>query len=228
MIRQDPSIVKRSNKAFANMSLDQIRQYADMLDKAADDPNILKEMEQLSSFNDKEKNLLTSIQEAVGGTRPMDKEWIESIVKSLKENPKFFKTLLKGKGSMMGGFTDVQMDSFFDMLSSLSSWFLVFLLSTIIYIQSLGKPAKELYNTVDKYTFGMAQYIVLALVLVIVYYCTRFGFYMFQLFLNYCIIPLYYFIKALIFGNGIKYTTSTTTTTSTTDTSNSKDEFAEF
>jgi len=227
MIRQDPSIVKRSNKAFANMTLDQIRQYADMLDKAADDPNMLKEMEQLSSFNDKEKNLLTSIQEAVGGTRPMDKEWIESIVKSLKENPKFFKTLLKGKGSMMGGFTDVQMESFIDMLSSLSTWFLVFLIGTIIYIQSLAKPSKELYNTVDKYTFGMAQYIVLALVLVIVYYCTRMGFYMFQLFLNYLVIPLYYFIKALIFGNGLK-STSSGSSSSTIDTSNGKDEFAEF
>ncbi len=33
MIRQDPMMVKRANKAFANMTVEQIKQYADMLDK---------------------------------------------------------------------------------------------------------------------------------------------------------------------------------------------------
>jgi len=220
-------MVKKNNKAFANMSVEQLREYADMLDKAADDPNMLKEMESLSSFNDKERSLLASIQDGASGKTPMDRKWVENIVKYIKENPKFFKTLLKGKGSAFGGITDSQMEAFIDTLSSLSSWFLIFTISNIIYVASLAKPMKELYNKVDTYTFGMAQYIVLAIILVIVYYCSRLGFYFFRLFLNYMIIPLFVFMKSLVTGTGsIKNTSSTNT--NTMDNSNSKDEFAEF
>ena len=215
------------NKAFANMSVEQIREYADMLDKAADDPNILKEMESMASFNNKEKSLLTSIQDGVSGKTPMDRSWVENLVKYIKENPKFFKTLLKGKGSSFGGITDAQMEAFIDTLSSLSSWFLIFTISSMIYIASLANPAKELYKKVDTYTFGMAHYIVLAIVLVILYYCTRLGFYFFRLFLTYMIIPLFVFIKSLVTGTGsIKNISSTNT--NNMDNSNSKDEFAEF
>jgi len=126
-------MVKKMNKAFANMSVDQIREYADMLDKAADDPNILKEMESMASFNNKEKSLLASIQDGVSGKTPMDRNWVENIVKHIKENPKFFKILLKGKGSSFGGINDAQMEAFIDTLSSLSSWFLIFTISSLIY-----------------------------------------------------------------------------------------------
>ena len=216
------------NKAFANMSVEQIREYADMLDKAADDPNILKEMESMASFNNKEKSLLASIQDGVSGKTPMDKNWVENIVKNIKENPKFFKILLKGKGSAFGGITDGQMEAFIDTLSSLSSWFLIFTISSMIYIASLAKPAKELYNKVDTYTFGMAHYIILAIILVILYYCTRIGFYFFRLFLTYMIIPLYVFIKSLVTGTGSIKNISSSTNTNNMDNSNSKDEFAEF
>ena len=181
----------------------------------------------MASFNNKEKSLLASIQDGISGKTPMDNNWIENIVKNIKENPKFFKILLKGKGSSFGGINDTQMEAFIDTLSSLSSWFLILTISTLIYLISLVKPAKELYNKIDTYTFGMTHYIILVIILVILYYCTRFGFYLFRLFLNYMIIPLYVFIKTLVTGTGnIKNISSINT--NNMDNSNSKDEFAEF
>jgi hydrogenase maturation factor len=134
MIRNDPNMIKRANKAFANMSVEQIRQYADMLDKAADDPNILKEMESMSSFNDKEKSLLSSIQEGISGTRSMDKEWIENIVKNYTNvlylrinyplsscsNPKNLLTKLKCFTQISDSkFSITCIDSLFPLLSSI-------------------------------------------------------------------------------------------------------------
>jgi hypothetical protein len=101
-MRQHPAQVRRSNPAFKNMTDAQILLYADQIEKAADDPDMMKEMARMSKMSDKDRGHLTMLQEGLTGNRPMDEEWIDSTIDALRNNPAIFKSMVKGKGAMMG------------------------------------------------------------------------------------------------------------------------------
>jgi hypothetical protein len=155
---------------------------------------MMKEMARMATLSDKERGQIQLLQEGLSGAKPMDLSWIEQMVGALKKNPKMFKTLIQGKGSMMGtvmyigsllilflplsffccknigGLTDEQTNSFIDTMSAMDASTLTLILRFIIYLSTLYKPAVDLYNTVDKYTFGCARYILLAIVGILLYY----------------------------------------------------------
>jgi hypothetical protein len=63
---------------------------------------MLKEVERMSQLSVEERNLLQSIQEGVAGVKPIDAAWINNIVKAFKKKPSTFKSLLHGRGAMLG------------------------------------------------------------------------------------------------------------------------------
>jgi len=170
MMRQQPAAVRKSNPAFANMTDAQILQYADQIAKAAEDPEMMKEMARMSKMSDKDRSHLTMLQEGLTGARPMDEKWQDSTIDALRSNPAIFKSMVKGKGAMMGGLTDEQTEGFIDMVSKMSPGMLKFIFKGLMFLSSLSAPAQKLYATVDAYTLGSARYIAFILFAIVAYY----------------------------------------------------------
>lgn len=102
LMRKNPGMVRKAQPAFAHLTDEQIKAYADQLEMAAADPNILKEVEKMSKLSADDRGLLQQIQEGLTGVKPIDDAWITMIIDALKKKPEVFKTLFKGKGAMFG------------------------------------------------------------------------------------------------------------------------------
>lgn len=170
MMRKNPNMVRKANAAFSKMTDEQIRAYADQLDQAASNPEMMKEVERMSRLSEGERLQLQSIQEGLSGMKPMDSTWMDETIKALKANPGMFKSMVAGKGALLGGVTDEQLGSYIDMFASLDAYVLKCIFLFMSFLGSLYKPAVALYTTVDSYTFGGARYIALALLAVVAYY----------------------------------------------------------
>eukprot|EP01038_Epipyxis_sp_PR26KG_P011909 gene11909-15933_t len=193
MMRRDPAMVRRSQPAFANMTDEQIKQYADQLEQAAADPAMMKEVERMAKLSSEDRTDLQNIQEGLTGIKPIDTAWIDNTIATLKRKPKMFKDMMKGKGAMLGGISDEQINSFIDVASKMEASTLKIIISGIRFLASLYKPGVDLYNVIDKYTFGMAKYIAMAVVALISYYL----FYGLWLLLKLLFTALFYFGKQL-------------------------------
>ncbi len=101
-MRKNPDAVRKAQPAFANLSDEQIKSYADQLEATAKDPAMLKEVERLAGLGDGDKKLLQSIQQGLSGAIPITDEWINEIVDAVKTKPELFKAMFGGKGAMMG------------------------------------------------------------------------------------------------------------------------------
>ena len=77
--------------------------------------------------------------------------------------------MVKGKGSMFGGVSDEQIESFIDTAAMMDSRTLKWILKAIKYLGSWAKPLTNLYNIIDKYTFGFGKHILLGIVAIIIY-----------------------------------------------------------
>lgn len=178
-------VVRRANPAFAKMTNQQIQQYADYLEKASSDPNMMKEIEMMSKMSTtyvympihvylavlisycSDREQLQAIQEGLAGSRDMNDKWIADTIITIKSNPGVIKTMLKGKGEMLGGVSDDQINGFIDGASAMDPSTLTFIIRWLKFLGSLYKPASEVYRIVDKYSYGQAKYIFLAVVLVV-------------------------------------------------------------
>jgi hypothetical protein len=170
MIRKDPGMVRRHNPAFVNMSDDQIRAYADQLEQAASDPNMMKEVERMSRMSTGEREQLVLIQEGLQGLRKMDASWVSSVVDTLKKNPDIFKSLVKGKGPQnFGGVSEENVMQFIDSVSQMDAATLRRILQFLLYLSTFSKPLGELYAKVDKMSYGNGKYIGMAIVGLILY-----------------------------------------------------------
>ena len=68
---------------------------------------MMQEMAKMAKMTPKDRTQLQHIQEGLSGAKPLDAAWIEATVQALKTNPKVFKSMLKGKGAMMGASSPV-------------------------------------------------------------------------------------------------------------------------
>ena len=171
MIRKDPAMVRKANAALANMSDDQIRAYADQLEQAASDPNMMKEVERMSRLSPAEREQLQLIQEGLQGIKPMDETWINTLVGTLKKNPEFFKTMIRGKApATFGGVSEDSVMQFIDTAATMDASTLRRIFQFLLYLSSWSKPATDAYNQMDKMTFGCARYILLLIVGLILYF----------------------------------------------------------
>lgn len=166
-------MVRKANPAFANMTNQQIFEYANHMEQTASDPEMMKEVLKMSKLSNTERTDLQSIQEGLSGIKPCDDAWINNTIKTLKAKPELFKNLFKGKGQMFGGVSDEQIDSFIDGASQMDAYWLNLIFKGIRFLVSLYKPTVELYQTLDSYTFGFARYIVIGLVVVAVFFIAK-------------------------------------------------------
>jgi hypothetical protein len=99
------------------------------------------------------------------------------IIDALKTRPNVFKSMLKGRGQMIGGVTDEQIESYIDMGSAMNRTVLKVIAYAIWYLSLAAKPISEFYKTVDNYTFGSARYIFLGIFLFFGYYFCLAGYF---------------------------------------------------
>ena len=168
-IKQNPAMVRRANPAFAAMTDEQIRQYAEQLEVAASDPNMMKEVERMSRMSPAEREQLQIIQEGMQGLRKMDDAWVNSLVTTLKKNPDFFKTMVRGKSEAFGGVSEESVMSFIDTVSTMDEKTLRNIMKVLLYLSTWSKPLNDLYTTVDKATLGSARFIFMGLALTALY-----------------------------------------------------------
>jgi hypothetical protein len=135
---------------------------------------MMKEVERMSRMTNEEREQLQAIQEGLTGAREMDQAWMDSAIAMLKKNPDFYKGLVKGKGAMMGGVTDEQIEGFIDAAAAMDATTLRWILMSLKYLSSWGKPLSDFYAALDKNTFGTAKYILLGLAAIIMYYSAVF------------------------------------------------------
>ena len=126
-------------------------------------------MERMARMTPKEKEQLQSIQDGLQGVKPMDDAWLDDAIGTLKSNPGFYKSLVKGKGAMFGGVTDEQIESFVDTAAMMDAGTLKWIFKAIKYLGSWAKPLSEMYQFLDKKTYGFAKHILLGLLAIIVY-----------------------------------------------------------
>lgn len=134
----------------------------------------------MSKLSEKDRNDLQAIQEGLSGMKPMDLAWMDKTISVLKSNPDLFKTMMKGKGGALGGVTDEQVESFIDMASKMDASTLKIIFRLLVYLGSLYRPAVDLYAQVDKWTFGMARYIVMVIFLFLAYWISVPFYYLFR------------------------------------------------
>jgi len=168
-IKQNPAMVRRANPAFAAMTDEQIRQYAEQLEVAASDPNMMKEVERMSRMSPAEREQLQIIQEGMQGLRKMDDAWVNSLVTTLKKNPDFFKTMVRGKSEAFGGVSEESVMSFIDTVSTMDENTLRNIMKVLLYLSTWAKPLNDLYTMVDKATLGSARFIFMGLALTALY-----------------------------------------------------------
>jgi hypothetical protein len=139
----------------------------------ASNPDSFKEVERMFNMSTDDRNVLQSIQEGLTGQRPIDNDWIDNIVATLKAKPEVFKTLFKSGASRAGSDAPVspdQIESFIDFASGLDTWLLKLIARTIWFLSTLVKPAQDLYQLLDSYTFGAAKYLFMMIFAMVSYY----------------------------------------------------------
>lgn len=99
----------------------------------------------------------------------MDDAWLNAAIGTLKSNPGFYKSMVKGKGAMFGGVTDEQIESFVDTAAMMDAGTLRWIFKAIKYLGSWAKPLSDMYEYLDKKTFGFAKHILLCLLAIIIY-----------------------------------------------------------
>jgi hypothetical protein len=135
---------------------------------------MMKEVEKMSKLNTDDRNVLQNIQEGLSGVKPIDDKWINMVIDALKSKPDLFKTLFKGKGAMLGGVSDEQIDGFIDMGSRMERWLIKIIAYAIWYVSSAAKPIAAGYKVADEYSFGTAKYVLMGIVGIAFYYFSMF------------------------------------------------------
>jgi hypothetical protein len=130
---------------------------------------MMKEVERMAQLSPKEREQLQSIQDGLQGNKPMDDAWLDSAISTLKTNPGFYKNMVKGKGAMFGGVSDEQIESFVDTAAMMDAITLRRILKAIMYLATWAKPLTDIYNYLDKKSFGFAKHIMLGIAAIIIY-----------------------------------------------------------
>ena len=129
----------------------------------------------MSRMEPVQRERLQLLQEGLSGAKPMDASWIQSTVDTVKTQPDTIKTMLHGRGAMLGGFSDEQLDGFIDSASRLDEGTLKWGIGTLVFLGSLVKPTIEAYKYFDKYTLGLANYIIGIVIAFVLYFYVTFS-----------------------------------------------------
>jgi len=182
MMRKNPDAVRRADKMFAKMSDKEIFAYADQMEDAAKNPELFKEMMQMSQMPEKDRNDLKILQDGISGNTPRNEKWLQSVIKVIKKNPGVIKAMYKGKVDPKSGITEEQVEGFVDWVISLPDWVLLYAGKSINWGVMVWPKVVSTYNTVDDYMLGCAKYILMMIVFIILYYFMKIVWYFVMLF----------------------------------------------
>ena len=174
IMRKDPALVRKSNPALANYSNEQLHELADQLDKMAENPEMLKQAtEMMKNTTEEDRKKMQESMLSGKGMPDMsgmnEDAQAEHLAKMVKDNPQMFKSMIKSSG-MMPGQSDEQINKYVEQLQGMD----VSTLKTLMWGTTQGqkyiKPMKEMYDKLDKATYGCAKYIVGFVAMVVLYY----------------------------------------------------------
>lgn len=168
MMRENPDLVRKSNRMFSNMTNKQIFDYAKQLETSARDPKQMEQIVSMSKLSSTDRERLQNLQEGLSGVKLMDDNWIKETVNTVKNKPDLIKSVFLGKGEATG-VNDEQIFSFIDGASKMDAWTLEKLIQFLKFVASMSKPATQMYNKIDQVTFGSAKYVVALLVIILMY-----------------------------------------------------------
>lgn len=172
MMKKDPAMFRRMVPEMKNFTDAEIREYAEQMEKMADNPEMYKQMQQMQKMDDKSRETLVNIQTRLSGEKPIDAEFIRKTVKAFKAKPNDFKTMIQSQAQV----TDDSLDTYFNFFAGLSEGTLVFLAHALWWLSSALKPCVKVYKVVDGYMFGYARYLLFAIGMIVLYFVTVFTF----------------------------------------------------
>jgi hypothetical protein len=166
-MRKYPDQVRRSNKMFEKWTNAQIFAYADQMESAAKNPEMFKQMMEMSNMPEKDRKSIQLIQQGIAGEVTRDEKWIRSVVKVIKSNPDLLKTLYKPDPK--AGITDEQTAGFIDAIVSMPDWLLIIIGRAINWCVDMWPTITAMYKKVDDMTLGCAKYLVMAIAFFLLY-----------------------------------------------------------
>jgi hypothetical protein len=180
MIR-NPSLVRRANPEMRNLTDAQIREHAKEMEKIAANPEMMDAAMRLQSLPESDKSAITRFQEGVAGKVPRDAEWIAEMIRLVKGQPDTVKMLFKGRVPPESPISEGRLLGIVDYVVTCSDWFLTSVFHAIEWGNRMRGPAAAAYRMLDSATMGCAQYLVVMIVLLILFYVSRLIWYLVSL-----------------------------------------------
>ena len=128
----------------------------------------------MARLSAEERDQLIKLQGGFTGEKAMDSAWIDDVVRAIKDSPSLFKTLFHGRGAVLAGASDDQIEGFIDMASRMEPWLLKIVVGFFVWIGKIAKPVTEWFTKIDKATLGLFKYVLALLLLVVLYYVFSF------------------------------------------------------
>ena len=170
---RNPELVRRANPEMRKFTDAQIREHAKEMEKMATNPEMIQAMMKVQAMPEAERSALNQIQEGLAGKVPRDEKWIAETIRVVKAQPDTLKMLFQGRVGAESPMSEKQIMAIIDYVVTCSDWFLSSAVRFVNWGLRMRGPVGEMYRTVDAATFGCAQYLVLFVMLVILFYVGR-------------------------------------------------------
>ena len=174
-------MIRKANPQMRNLTDAQIREHAKEMEKMASNPEMMNAMLKMQSLPESEKTGLVQLQEGVAGKIPRDEKWITDTIRVVKEQPEMLKMLFKGRVGADSPLSEKQIMSVIDYVVTCSDWVLINAVHLINWAVNMREPAGALYRKVDDATMGCAQYLVLGVMLLVMWYVGKMVWYVVSL-----------------------------------------------
>ena len=143
-------------------------------------------IQRMARLSADERDQLMKLQGGFIGEKAMDSAWIDDVVDAIKSRPSLFKTLFQGRGAILAGASDDQIDGFIDMASRMDAWLLKIIVGFFVWIGKIAKPVTEAYTKLDKVTMGLFKYVLAILALICLYYTFSFVYTFLRIIVRFC------------------------------------------
>lgn len=182
-IRNDPKRARQMVPELRDKSDVELRKMADEYEKIAKNPELmeqsLKAQEMMKDLKPEERKQLETVQQSLSGLgsgKALTPELIDAIADTVKNKPGLVKSLFKagGKGADNDSQADSTVDTIIDYVSTFEKGTISWLITNANWLYTDVRPILvRYYLTLDKYTYGLARYIVGAIVLAFLFVIFR-------------------------------------------------------
>jgi hypothetical protein len=182
-IRNDPKRARQMVPELRDKSDVELRKMADEYEKIAKNPELmeqsLKAQEMMKDLKPEERKQLETVQQSLSGLgsgKALTPELIDTIADTVKNKPGLVKSLFKagGKGADNDSQADSTVDTIIDYVSTFEKGTISWLVTNANWLYTDVRPILvRYYLTLDKYTYGLAKYIVGAIILAFLFVIFR-------------------------------------------------------